>query len=184
MTKLEQTAIHDESIEEDREHLINLLMDEHSDEILHLVFTYVNNQTTAEDLTQEIFIKCYEKLHQFNEQSSIKTWLFRIAINHCKDYLKSWHYRKISLHEKIWDSLPSNTKQVDEELIAKTEEERLAHAVIALPVKYREVIYLHYYQELSLVEISKVTAVNLNTIKTRMKRAKELVKDQIIEEVE
>jgi RNA polymerase sigma-70 factor (ECF subfamily) len=52
-----------------------------------------------------------------------------------------------------------------------------------LPLKYREVVFLHYYEELSLAEISKITTVNINTIKTRLKRAKELLKDKMIEEV-
>jgi RNA polymerase sigma-70 factor, ECF subfamily len=60
---------------EDNEQVIGQLMDNYSDDVLHLVFSYVKNRTTAEDLTQEIFIKCHEKLGQFNHKSSIKTWL-------------------------------------------------------------------------------------------------------------
>ncbi|ALC92902.1 RNA polymerase factor sigma C [Bacillus sp. FJAT-18017] len=167
----------------EREEIIDQLMQEYSDDILHLVYTYVKNRTTAEDLTQEIFLKCYEKLNQFNQQSSIKTWVYRIASNHCKDYLRSWHYRKITLSDKIWEYIPSKSKQVEEEVIANSEEDILTNAVMNLPLKYREVVFLHYYEELSLAEISKITTVNLNTIKTRLKRAKEILKDKMIEEV-
>lgn len=166
-----------------REQIIDGLMHEYSDDILHLVYTYVRNRATAEDLTQEIFIKCYEKLHQFNRQATIKTWVYRIASNHCKDYLKSWHYRKITLTDKLLDYIPSKSKQVEEEVIANSEENSLTNAVMNLPLKYREVVFLHYYEELTLLEISKITAVNINTIKTRLKRAKELLKDKMIEEV-
>ena len=182
MNELEQLSVTDENID-DREQIIDQLMNEYSDGILHLVYTYVKNRVTAEDLTQEIFIKCYEKLGQFNEQASIKTWLYRIASNHCKDYLRSWYYRKITLNEKILDYIPSKSRQVEEEIIANNEEKSLTDAVMALPIKYREVIFLHYYEELSLVEINKVTAININTIKTRLKRAKELLKAHMIEEV-
>ncbi|MET3508070.1 sigma-70 family RNA polymerase sigma factor [Halalkalibacter oceani] len=182
MNELKQVAITDEMIT-DKEQIIDQLMHEYSDDLLHLVYTYVRNRTTAEDLTQEIFIKCYEKLDQFNQQASIKTWVYRIASNHCKDYLRSWHYRKISLNEKVFNYLPSKAKHVEEEIIAKNEENRLALAVMELPVKYREVVFLHYYEELSLAEINKITAVNINTIKTRLKRAKELLKDSMIKEV-
>jgi RNA polymerase sigma-70 factor, ECF subfamily len=168
---------------DDKEQIIDQLMQVYSDDILHLVFTYVKNRATAEDLTQEIFIKCYEKLDQFNHQASIKTWLYRIASNHCKDYLRSWHYRKISLNEKIGYYTPSKAKQVEEEIITKNQEEYLSYAVMALPLKYREIVFLHYYEELSLTEISKVTTVNINTIKTRLKRAKELLKLKIKKEV-
>ncbi|MFS0777573.1 sigma-70 family RNA polymerase sigma factor [Neobacillus sp. 3P2-tot-E-2] len=167
----------------EREEIIDQLMQEYSDDILHLVYTYVKNRTTAEDLTQEIFLKCYEKLNQFNQQATLKTWVYRIASNHCKDYLRSWHYRKITLSDIILDYIPSKSKQVEEEIIANSEENILTNAVMNLPLKYREVVFLHYYEELSLAEISKITTVNINTIKTRLKRAKELLKDKMIEEV-
>ncbi|CEG27114.1 sigma-70 family RNA polymerase sigma factor [Bacillus sp. B-jedd] len=183
MNGLKQLAVTDESMLLEREEIIDQLMQEYSDDILYLVYTYVKNRTTAEDLTQEIFLKCYEKLNQFNQQATLKTWVFRIASNHCKDYLRSWHYRKITLSDKISDYIPSKSKQVEEEIIANSEENRLTNAVMNLPLKYREVVFLHYYEELSLAEISKITTVNINTIKTRLKRAKELLKDKMMEEV-
>lgn len=125
MNELNQLAVTDEMMLDEKEQIIDQLMDEYSDDILHLVYTYVKNQATAEDLTQEIFIKCYEKLHQFNEQATIKTWLYRIASNHCKDYLRSWYYRKIMLSNKILDYIPSKSKQVEEEVITNSEENRL-----------------------------------------------------------
>lgn len=183
MNGQKQLAVTDESMLLEREEIIDQLMQEYSDDILHLVYTYVKNRTTAEDLTQEIFLKCYEKLNQFNQQATLKTWVYRIASNHCKDYLRSWHYRKITLSDKILDYIPSKSKQVEEEIIANSEENILTNAVMNLPLKYREVVFLHYYEELSLAEISKITTVNINTIKTRLKRAKELLKDKMIEEV-
>ncbi|MFA9560130.1 sigma-70 family RNA polymerase sigma factor [Evansella sp. AB-rgal1] len=182
MNDSNQIAVTEENLE-DRELIIDQLMDEYSDIILHLVYTYVRNQATAEDLTQEIFIKCYEKLDQFHHQSSIKTWLYKIAANHCKDYLRSWHYRKITLNEKLFEYLPSKSKEVEEEIVTRNEENSLATAVMTLPLKYREVVFLHYYEELTIAEISKVTAVNINTLKTRLKRAKELLKDEMTKEV-
>lgn len=183
MNELNQLAVTDEMTLDEREQIIDQLMREYSDDILHLVYTYVKNRTIAEDLAQEIFIKCYEKLKQFNQQSTIKTWLYRIASNHCKDYLRSWHYRKITLSNKVFDHIPSKSKQVEEEIIKHSEENSLTNAVMKLPLKYREVVFLHYYEELSLKEISKITSVNINTLKTRLKRAKELLKDKMIEEV-
>ncbi|WP_186575977.1 sigma-70 family RNA polymerase sigma factor [Aquibacillus kalidii] len=182
MNELEQLTIVDTCMN-DKEQIIDQLMQAYSEGILYLVFTYVKNRTTAEDLTQEIFIKCYEKLDQFNHQASIKTWVYRIASNHCKDYLRSWHYRKIKLDEKMWDHIPSKSKQVEEEIIAKNQETSLSRAIMALPIKYREVVFLHYYEDLTLAEISKVTTININTIKTRLKRAKELLKDKMLKEV-
>ena len=183
MNELKQLAMTDEKMLDEKEQKIDQLMHEYSDDILHLVYTYVKNRATAEDLAQEIFIKCYEKLNQFNQQATIKTWLYRIASNHCKDYLRSWHYRKITLSNKILDYIPSKSQQVEEEIITNSEENSLTNAVMNLPLKYREVVFLHYYEELTLTEISKITTVNINTIKTRLKRARELLKDKMTEEV-
>lgn len=182
MNELEHVVVSKENVI-DKEQLIQELMNENGDAVLHLVFTYVKNRTIAEDLTQEIFIKCYEKLEQFNHQSSIKTWLYRIASNHCKDYLKSWHYRKLLLNEKILNYIPSKAKDVELEIIAKSEEASLTNAVMELPIQYREVVILHYYEELHLSEISDITSVNINTLKTRLKRAREILKENMMEEV-
>lgn len=182
MTELEEIGIHINSLE-NTEQIIGQLMDNYSNDVLHLVFSYVKNRTTAEDLTQEIFIKCYEKLDQFNNKSSIKTWLYRIAINHCKDYLGSWHYRKLNFNDKFLDYLPSKSKHVEEEIISKDVANSLMSAVMDLPVKYREVVFLHYYEELSLANISKITGVNSNTLKTRLKQARELLKNKMKKEV-
>ncbi|TYR74402.1 sigma-70 family RNA polymerase sigma factor [Rossellomorea vietnamensis] len=182
MAELEEIAVNVNSID-NNEQVIGQLMDTYSDDVLHLVFSYVKNRTTAEDLTQEIFIKCHEKLGQFNNKSSIKTWLYAIAINHCKDYLRSWHYRKIQFSDKILDYIPSKSKHVEEEIISKNVANSLTSAIIDLPVKYREVVFLHYYEELSLLEISKITGVNRNTLKTRLKQARELLKNKMKKEV-
>ncbi|WP_062047576.1 sigma-70 family RNA polymerase sigma factor [Bacillus sp. JCM 19034] len=182
MNEIEQDAIVAPTINE-REQMLDHLMDEYSDAIVHLVFTYVKDHATAEDLTQDIFIKCYQKLDQFNNHSSLKTWVYRVAINHCKDYIRSWHYRKISLTDMVFDIIPSKSRQVEEEIVKNSEEQELADSVISLPIPYREVVFLHYYEELTLAEISKMTGVNVNTLKTRLKRAKELLKERMKEDL-
>ncbi|MCD8509720.1 MAG: sigma-70 family RNA polymerase sigma factor [Bacillus sp. (in: Bacteria)] len=176
------TAAVNDEVTDSREAIIDQLMEDYGDDILHFVYTYVRNQATAEDLTQEIFLKCYEKLPLFKGESSMKTWLYRIASNHCKDYLRSWHYRKISLNNKVADFLPTKEKEVEDEVITKSDEKRLADAVISLPLKYREVVFLHFYEELTYTEMSNITGINPNTLKTRLKRAKELLKDLLKEE--
>ncbi|MCR6109774.1 sigma-70 family RNA polymerase sigma factor [Bacillus sp. A301a_S52] len=182
MNELEQWVARDENDVDEREHIIDQLMHDYGDAILHLAYTYVKNRSTAEDLTQEIFIKCYEKLPQFNQKATIKTWIYRIASNHCKDYLRSWHYRKITINNKIWDYIPCQSPYVEDEIMRKSEGHSLTYAVTNLPIKYREIVFLHYYEELPLAEISKITNVNMNTIKTRLKRAKELLKDKLLKE--
>lgn len=80
---------------EDKTELIDNIMTMYGQEILQLVYSYVNNKEIAEELTQDIFVKCYNSLHTFKGKSTIRTWLWRIAINHSKDYLKSWYNKNV-----------------------------------------------------------------------------------------
>ncbi|WP_430178121.1 sigma-70 family RNA polymerase sigma factor [Peribacillus simplex] len=158
----------------DEESILDEIMSLYGQDILQLVYSYVKDTVVAEDLTQEIFIKCYKGLPAYNQQSNIRTWLWRIAINHCKDYWKSWYFRKVSPaeDEQEWTS----TDNVEEAVIQQDEDRQLAVAVMELPIQYREVIYLHYFQEMKLKEISEVTGVKLGTVKTRMRQAKKRLK--------
>lgn len=158
----------------DDKSLLDEIMSLYGKDILQLVYSYVKDAVVAEDLTQEIFIKCYKALPTYNQQSNIRTWLWRIAINHCKDYRKSWYFRKVSTaeEEQEWTS----SDNVEEEIIQQDEDRQLADAVMELPIQYRELIYLHYFQEMKLKEISEITGVKLGTVKTRMRQAKRRLK--------
>lgn len=169
---------------DNREELLDYLMLQYGNDLLKLVYSYVRNYAISEELTQEIFIKSYERLHTYKGKSSLKTWLWRIAINHCKDYLRSWNYRKVIISEQLVKSKAGKEASVEREVMKKTEDELLAEKIIQLPVKYREVIFLHYYEDLSMKEIEMVTGINQNTIKTRLKRAKELLKKKLEGELE
>lgn len=163
------------------EELLDEVMTRYGQGVLELVYSYVRDQSLAEDLTQEIFIKCYKAIHTYNRQSKIKTWLWRIAINHCKDYLRSWYHRKVMLTDKISNYGGASKQNVENTIVVIEEGETLAQAVLKLPIKYREVVYLHYYEELSFKEIASIINSNENTIKTRMRRAKQLLRDELEE---
>ncbi|MFB6801978.1 sigma-70 family RNA polymerase sigma factor [Peribacillus butanolivorans] len=154
------------------------IMTVYGQDILQLVYSYVKNLTVAEDLTQEIFVKCYKALPTYKKQSKLRTWLWKIAINHCKDYLKSWYRRNIeyTVDERVE---PQATVSVEETILKLDEDQMLSHTVMNLPIKYREVIYLFYFQELSIKEISEMTGISQGTIKTRMRRAKAMLKEKL-----
>lgn len=161
---------------EDKELLIDEIMNKYGQEVLQLVYSYVNNKEIAEDVTQDIFVKCYKSLHTYKGKSNVKTWLWRIAINQCKDYLKSWYNKKVIVTEDDFTYMESQKESVEQTVIQNAEDRELASAVMSLPIKYREVIYLFYYEELSIKEVATVIEVKENTIKTRLKKAKELLK--------
>lgn len=165
--------------EEQREILITQLMNEYAQDIIWLIYSYVKDKNIAEDLTQEVFIKAFKKLDGFQGNSSIKTWLYRIAINCSKDYLKSAYIRRV-FPRSIFHKFVNHTTPSTESIYIKHNESAIiTRNVLKLPLKYREVIMLHYFEELSINEIEKMIHVNSNTIKTRLRKAKQLLKEEL-----
>jgi RNA polymerase sigma-70 factor, ECF subfamily len=164
----------------DKDQLLEEMMLEHGNGVLYLAYSYVKDRLIAEDIAQEVFLRAYTHLDSFQWDATIKTWLYRITVNRCKDYLKSWSYRSTILSNVIELAMGrQNENETELILIDKDEKLSLAQNIFSLPLKYREVIYLFYYQELSLNEISDLLEINMNTLKSRMKRAKELLKKEM-----
>ena len=155
------------------------IMLEYGTDVKRFIYTYVKNWDTASDLTQEVFIKVYKNLTLFEHRSSIKTWIFTIAANQAKDYLKSWHYRNLTLNELFSKKTTTIDKNPETEAIINNDNQSLLTYVQSLPVKYKEVIYLYYYEELTTVEISSLLNTSVSTIKTRLLRGKQLLRKRI-----
>lgn len=158
---------------------IDELMQQYGQDILQLVYTYVRDHALAEDLTQEIFLKCYKAYPTFQGKSSVKTWLWRIAINHTKDYLKSWYNQHVQSTEQTVLQHVGDGVNVEQTIIQQDEEAALAEAVLQLPVLYREVIYLYYFEECTIKEIAAILPANENTVKTRLRKGKGLLKERL-----
>lgn len=160
--------------------ILDEIMINYGTSILKLSYSYVKNYQIAEDITQEVFLTCFLKLDEFERRSSLKTWLYRITINKCKDYLKSWGYKFTILTEQLTGHSEYEKKNVPERLVMLNEEKKqLLNAIMNLPLKYREILFLYYYEELSLREVSVLIKTNENTVKSRMARAKELLKTKL-----
>ncbi|MFP7297092.1 sigma-70 family RNA polymerase sigma factor [Neobacillus niacini] len=151
---------------------IEILMNDYGETIKRLVFTYIRDYALTEDLTQEIFLTLYLKLGTFEGRSSLKTWVYSIAINKCKDYLKSWHYRKMSYTNNLLDFIGTN-KGPENNLLEQSTRSELAQEILKLPIKYREVIILFYYKEFSIHEISVLLNISESTVKVRLHRGRE-----------
>lgn len=165
----------------DKDRLLETFMIEYGDELVRLAYTYVRDKETAKDLIQNTFIKCYEHVERFRYDASVKTWLYRIAINECKDYLKSWHYRKIKAVQTVEEMSKSLVLTTEKAVVEKTNNEQLKMLVDDLPRSYREVILLYYYHSLSIKEIVEATGLKENTVKTRLRRARQRLKLKVKE---
>lgn len=159
-----------------KEEILGEIMLEHGNPLVRLAFSYVKDKETAKDMVQNTFIKCYENLDEFRYDSSIKTWLYRITINQCKDYLGSWNYRKVHAKSVLGSTITSFLTSPEDKVIKGFEKKELKDCILSLPQKYREVIFLYYYESLTIDEIAEVTQINNNTVKTRLRRAKQKMK--------
>lgn len=163
-----------------REEIIEWLMNEYGKSVVRLAFTFVKKEQIAEDIAQEVFIKCYQNLDTFRNESSYKTWIYRITVNLCKDRLKSWSFRNIILTEFFSNSKITHTTP-ESELLNMERKTDLSIKVLSLPIKYREVIILYYYEELSYNQIADLLDISVQTIKSRLHRGRLSLK-KIIEE--
>jgi RNA polymerase sigma-70 factor, ECF subfamily len=162
-----------------KENNFELIMEMYSTDIFRVAYSYVKNKEQADDITQAVFIKCFIQFEQFRGQN-LKSWLIKITVNCCKDYFRSWHYKQTLISDSLTSMFKDRTN-TEETVIRRDENQQISDALLSLPIRYREVLFLHYFEELSLLEISNLLGFNLNTIKTRHKRAKELLKKKIIE---
>ncbi|MYL70444.1 sigma-70 family RNA polymerase sigma factor [Halobacillus litoralis] len=159
----------------DKEILVDL-MESYGDMVVRVAFTYVKDQQLAEDLAQEVFIRCYQHLHTFEHRSSYKTWVYRITVNHCKDHVRSWSFRNLIPFEPMKIEKGDQSHSVSEEILKEEENQVLFQKVLKLSLKLREVIIFYYYEELSVEEIADLLSVNVNTVKTRLYRARNSLK--------
>lgn len=160
---------------ETKEEKLQILIEEYASYINRLAYLYVKDWAIAEDITQDVFMKCYEKLDTFRGESSYKTWLYKITNNKCKDYLKSKWYRSILPTEYIKEFLLTTNRTPEHKVLSNDERQAVAKLVLSLPSKYREVIILFYYEQLKIKEIAEITGIKQETIRTRLKRARNIL---------
>ncbi len=165
----------------ERDRLLVEAMDLHGDYLLRVVYALVKEKTKAEDIVQEVFIQYYIHIDEFEHRSSVKTYLYRIAINRCHNLFKSWHYRKLELSCQVGQLLVS-LQNTEEQVLHEELSEELKRLINCLPLKYKEVIWLFYYAEMKVSEVGEVLGCSVNTVKTRLARARKLVKGILGEE--
>lgn len=155
------------------ENTIKEFMDIYGNNILRMCFLYVKDYHIAEDITQETFIKVYEKYHTFKKNSDINTWIVSIAINQCKMFLRK--------HKLDTINLDDISITYTESFLQNEQSRIILEEIYKLPKKYLDVIVLYYYQDLKIEEISKILKITQSAVKSRLKRAKEKLKPNLKE---
>jgi len=150
------------------------------------VYRMVGDYDAALDLTQEIFIKVYGSLSRYRSEFKFSTWIYKIAHNSAVDHLRRMGGRELSLINGREDDLyevPIDSGALTPEQESEREERRveIESVVRALPSAYRELIVLRHSQDLTYEEIVDVTGLPLGTVKNRLFRAREMMRQQFVE---
>lgn len=148
---------------------VNRAVDKYADTVKRICILHLKNTSDAEDIFQEVFLKYALCDTAFENQNHEKAWIIRVTVNACKDLIKSFfRSRTVSIDELI--SLPAGEKE---------DLSYVLEAVLGLPEKYKDAIYLHYYEGYSAAEIGKIIGKKENTVYSLLSRGRLMLKDKI-----
>ncbi len=155
------------------------LLDAFQTKIYRLALRYAKTPSDAEDITQETFVGVFKSLPGFKQQSSLSTWIYRIALNHCLEYKRRQRPDILPLSEG--DYIPT-VKSTDNPVTCAMRKETVDHIEAALdtlsPI-HRDVIILHELQELTYAEVASLLDIPIGTVKSRLYHAMRLLKQQL-----
>ena len=150
------------------------LMDQYGSGLLRMCALYLKDASLAQDAVQDTFLKAYRHLNTYRGEASEKTWLTSIAINVCRDYLRTAWFKHQSSRVSI-DALPEASAEF------AFPDDTVLNEVMRLPRKYREVVLLRYYRELKLKECAEALSLPEGTVRSRLNRANRILKDRLKE---
>ncbi len=148
---------------------LNIVIDKYSDTVRRICMVYLKNHADTEDVFQNVFMKYMLNNKEFESEEHEKAWVIRVTINACKDMLRSFFRCKtVPLDEVLGmaGDIGADNRDVIE-------------AVISLPAKYKEVVYLHYYEGYTAPQMSEILGKNVNTIYTLLTRSKKMLKEKL-----
>ena len=148
---------------------MNRAVDRYADMVRRLCMIHLKNEADTEDIFQTVFLKYLLSPVVFESEEHEKAWLIRVTSNACKDLLKSFFRSRTTSLDDLLErpaELPPDHREVLE-------------AVLSLPRKYREVIYLHYYEDYTAPQISRILGKKVNTIYTLLTRSKQMLREKL-----
>jgi len=157
---------------EARERTLERLMTQYGDSVARVCFLFLRDRQLAQDAAQDTFIKAWNALDRLREDGAEKAWLMQIAVNNCKNMLRSRYFRMVDRGISL-DELPEAATE------DRQGDDTVLKAVMALPDKYREPVILYYYQELTAEETAQALRLPGATVRTRLKRARDLLRTRL-----
>lgn len=148
---------------------VNSAIQRYSDTIRRICMLHLKNYADTEDIFQTVFLKYVLSSATFESEEHEKAWIIRVTVNACKDLIKSFfRSRTVSLDEVLEQPAPMASQHRE-----------VLEAVLSLPPKYKDAVYLHYYEGYSAPEIGRILGKNVNTVYTLLNRARQLLKETL-----
>jgi RNA polymerase sigma-70 factor (ECF subfamily) len=148
--------------------------EEHSQAIFYLSLRLLGDAVQAQDATHDVFLKAYRKMDSFRGDSGIRTWLYRITINHCQNLQQSWHARHMfsNADDAVWET--AGTIEDDPVRVLETKElgKRIQEALERVSEEYRLLLLLVADQEMSYEEIGRLTEQSADAVRGKLHRAR------------
>lgn len=146
---------------------VSIAIEKYADMVRRICFLYLQDKSEVEDVFQEVFLKYFQNINRFQDEQHQKAWLCRVTFNKCKDLNKSvWRKRVVSIENL---EIPCENPEQGE----------LITAVLQLPSACKEIIYLHYYEGWTIPEIADIMQQNVNTVYSKLRRAKARLKRKV-----
>lgn len=144
-------------------------IEQYADMVRRICMIHLKNYEDAEDIFQTVFLKYVLRFEPFDSPEHEKAWIIRVTVNACRDLLKSFfRSRTVSLDQLI--EKPQDMTEDHSDIL---------EAVLELPARFRDVVYLHYYEGYSAPEIGRILKKNTNTVYTLLARARQLLKTRL-----
>ena len=141
----------------------------YSDTVRRICMIHLKNYADTEDIFQTVFLKYVLTSAAFESEEHEKAWIIRVTINACKDLLKSFfRSHTVPLDQVLEQPAPLSP-----------DHREVLEAVLSLPPKYKDVVYLHYYEDYTAPEIGRILGKNVNTVYTLLTRARQLLKEKL-----
>lgn len=150
-----------------------ILVKRHKEKVRNIIFITMNNSALVDDIAQDVFITVFRNLKHFRFESQFTTWLYRITVNRCKDYLRKMNVRKIFSPIEEGSEVSEYSSPVENNDISRI----VMNAISKLPVKLRMPLILKDIEGFSYQEISETLKCEMGTVKSRIFRGREKLKE-------
>jgi RNA polymerase sigma-70 factor (ECF subfamily) len=159
--------------------------------VIHICLSYVRNSPDAEDVAQEVFIEMYRSINNFRNESSISTWLYRLAVNKSLDFIRQSKRQKRgsgkvnSMEKSEIEKLNITSKQLASDSIEEEERKKmLYHSIEQLPKRQKEALLLSQIKELKQQEVADIMETSVSSVASLLVRAKRKLKELLIKHKE